>query len=102
MKPKYLIALILCLCLLANHTGVQADPLVDACNAVTDVPLTECHALVTLYNATNGAGWNNRSLWLTPASADNWYGITVSGGHVTQIMLALNNLSGTIPTDLAN
>ncbi|MEN8221332.1 MAG: hypothetical protein ABFS56_34295 [Pseudomonadota bacterium] len=34
------------------------------CGAVTEIPSTECEALVALYNSTNGDGWRNNYGWL--------------------------------------
>lgn len=60
-----------------------------------DVPQAEARALIALYNATGGASWTNKTNWITDPTVDNWYGITVAGGHVTQINLSSNNLNGT-------
>ncbi len=58
-------------------------------------------ALVALYNATNGAGWTNRSGWLT-TYVNDWYGVAVSGGRVTVLNLAYNNMRGPLPADMGN
>lgn len=70
------------------------------CATVTDVPVTECEALVALYNSTNGAGWTNSANWLITTTVDDWYGVTVSNGHVTAISLGHNNLVGPLPPEL--
>ncbi len=59
-------------------------------------------ALVALYNSTNGAGWKNKSNWLTSADVSEWRGVTVEGDRVTGIRLGGNNLVGTLPAELAN
>src|SRR3990167_9472630 len=64
----------------------------------SDVPQSEADALITLYNATNGPSWTNKTNWLTSSVVGSWYGITVSGGHVTQISLYNNNLNGSVAT----
>ena len=33
------------------------------CNNVTDVPKTECEALVALYDSTDGDNWTNNKNW---------------------------------------
>jgi len=58
-------------------------------------------ALVALYDSTNGANWTNNISWLT-GPVSTWYGITVSGGQVTDIALEYNNLTGTIPSEIGN
>ena len=73
-----------------------------SCAAVTDVPQIECEALVALYNSTNGAGWGNNTNWLLTTTVDDWFGITVSEMHVSQISFIYNYLVGTIPTEIGN
>jgi hypothetical protein len=58
-------------------------------------------ALVDLYNSTDGVNWNNNSNWLI-GPVRIWYGITVRNSRVTQINLYYDNLSGSIPSSLAN
>jgi len=65
-------------------------------------------ALVDLYDSTGGPNWTNHTNWLTSAPVSSWYGITVSGGRVTGIILfdsvtyRGNNLVGYIPTSIGN
>lgn len=72
------------------------------CGTVTDVPQTECEALVALYNSTNGAGWTISTNWLVTPTVDDWYRVGVEGGHVASIGLYSNNLNGSIPPELGN
>ena len=51
--------------------------------------------LVKLYNDTNGAGWTNKTNWLSDKSINEWYGITYSSENL-KIDLRSNNLIGTI------
>ena len=82
------------------QTKAQVDSF--SCTSVTDVPIIECEALVALYQSTNGAGWIHNDYWLITNTVDNWYGITVSSGHVHGISLTENNLNGSIPVALGN
>jgi hypothetical protein len=60
-------------------------------------------ALISLYDALDGNNWTDRSNWLTDTTINNWYGVTVAGGHVTQVNLNTNNLTGDIAgVDWAN
>ncbi|WP_281309719.1 leucine-rich repeat domain-containing protein [Flavobacterium flavigenum] len=69
-----------------------------ASTLAVDIPQTEKDALLALYNSTNGNSWTNKTGWdfSTPVTS-GWYGITVTNGHVTAIILNNNNLVGTIP-----
>ncbi len=73
-----------------------------AAQTCTDIPAGECQALNALYNQTGGDQWTNNTNWLTTGPASDRYGITVDGGHVTEIDLSFNNLTGTFPTDLVH
>ena len=69
----------------------------DPCSGVTEIPLTECNALVSLYTSTNGSSWTIRTDWLVTSTPCSWYGVTCSAGHVQQIFLGTNGLSGGLP-----
>jgi Leucine-rich repeat (LRR) protein len=64
--------------------------------------------LMALYNSTGGPNWTNNTGWVNGAAGTNcdpcngWYGVTCSGGRVTSLDLANNNLSGQIPTEIGN
>lgn len=72
------------------------------CTIITDVPQTECEALVILYNTSNGDGWNNNTGWLSSTPVGNWYGVTIKAGHVTSLDLSNNQLKGYIPSEIGN
>jgi len=55
---------------------------------VADVPVAQARALRTLHRDTDGGNWTDRTNWLSDTTVDNWYGITVAGGYVTQIDLS--------------
>ena len=60
-------------------------------------------ALVALYNATNGSSWRNKTNWLSNQPLGEWEGVsTESGGHVYELRLERNRLSGEIPAELGN
>jgi hypothetical protein len=72
------------------------------CASVTEIPVSECNALVALYNNTNGAGWYNHTNWLVTDTPSNWHGVTVTGGTVTVLGLTANGLNGSLPPELGN
>ena len=60
-------------------------------------------ALEALYNAADGANWDNSSGWLTNAPLDQWYGVTTDDdGRVVEVDLERNRLSGPIPAAVGN
>ena len=60
-------------------------------------------ALVVLYNATGGANWKNNTNWLSDKPIGQWYGVFTNGeGRVTHLVLDLNGLTGSIPSEIAN
>lgn len=72
------------------------------CDGVIEIPQSECLALETFYIATVGHSWANHSNWLTTLTPSNWYGVWVSGGHVTGLHLNSNNLVGVLPDIFGN
>ncbi len=77
---------------------------ITICDIVGEIPRAECDALVDLYNSTNGPSWTHNTGWLstyTPCTTP-WYGVTCSGGHVTELNLNSNHLVGSIPSTLSN
>ncbi|MEN8221607.1 MAG: hypothetical protein ABFS56_35755, partial [Pseudomonadota bacterium] len=72
------------------------------CEKVTQIPITECQALIALYDATDGKYWVNSNGWTVINNPCNWYGIYCSDGHITTIELSSNRLTGTIPPEVGN
>ncbi|MDY6991191.1 MAG: hypothetical protein SVR94_01115, partial [Pseudomonadota bacterium] len=70
------------------------------CNQVTEIPVTECEALLDLYNQTNGSNWRNNSGWNETNMPCSWGGVWCGGGYVTELSLVGNQLSGPIPESL--
>lgn len=57
--------------------------------------------LRVLYEATDGANWNNADGWLEGGNASGWHGVeTDSVGRVSGIDLSHNGLAGALPPEL--
>jgi hypothetical protein len=78
------------------------------CDMVTQIPKSECEALVALYNSTLGPYWTNRTGWLANYTPCSWYGVACYyplgdwAGHVAVLDLPSNNLTGNLPASLGN
>ena len=77
-------------------------------SASASVPVTvkdssrDRDVLVTLYNATDGPNWTNNNNWLSTRPLGEWYGVTTdSNGRVTRLNINVNNLRGSIPSELS-
>lgn len=64
------------------------------------VSLHEKQILIDLYNATAGPNWT--TTWDLQTDVENWHGVTVEEGKITEIKLLFNNLKGNIPKSLGN
>lgn len=80
-----------------NPEAAAAD-----CTTMSNVPVSECMSLVALYTQTNGAGWISNTQWLQfdGTAPCGWHGVVCNDGHVQQLLLAGNQLSGTLPLAL--
>ena len=93
------VILFLFIMLLTHGTEAQGS---FSCTAVSQIPQTECEALVAFYNSANGARWRENSNWLVTQTPCNWFGIHCAGGQVTELILEDNQLSGTLPSEIGN
>jgi len=87
---------------LDNATIIIKDNEPTDCAAVTEIPSTECEALIAFYNSTDGANWNYNDGWNATHTPCSWHGVSCSEGHVSRLSLSSNQLSGSIPTELGN
>ena len=63
----------------------------------------ERKALMAFYHATDGPNWRWSDNWGTDAPLDQWYGVSVDeNGHVFELWLFENHMSGSIPPELGN
>ena len=70
------------------------------CSTATEIPITECEALVNFYNQTNGTTWQKNTGWNENDTPCQWWGITCENGYVTKLYLENNNLTGPLPDSL--
>ncbi|HET9222414.1 MAG TPA: LamG-like jellyroll fold domain-containing protein, partial [Roseiflexaceae bacterium] len=72
------------------------------CGSVSEIPHSECEALVDLYTAAGGPQWSNRTNWLQSNTPCSWYGVLCNNGHVIVLNLPNNGLNGPLLPSLAN
>ena len=79
-------------------------PLIAAadCATQTQIPESECNALMALYTTTNGPGWTNNAGWDVPEKPCGFIGVACSNGHVTGVSLVAINLTGSIPAEIGS
>jgi len=60
-------------------------------------------ALQKLYEVTGGDDWTDHTNWLNfDVPYGEWYGLTAEDGKVTEIDMYYNNLTGSLPDELAD
>ena len=91
-----------------QHTVVYSYTNSSGCTGTANQTVTveqlpaDYQALADLYASTNGAGWKNKTNWLTGCTPCGWYGVSCDAkGRVTSLGLVDNNLTGTLPTSLS-
>jgi hypothetical protein len=72
------------------------------CATISEIPMTECQALVAFYVATDGSNWQDRSGWLQTTTLCSWLGLTCADGHIDTLQIFFNNLQGQLPASLAD
>ena len=73
------------------------------CSTVTDVPQTECEALIDIYASTNGNNWTLATNWFS-TDVCTWYGVIcdVPQTTVENLIFITNNLTGTLPPEIGD
>ena len=69
---------------------------------ISGVYAEEYNALIAFYDNLGGEDWNNNNNWRTEKDVDEWYGVTVSGNHVSGIKMYYNNLKGMMPPEIGD
>ncbi|MEL6810938.1 MAG: Two component regulator three Y domain protein [Bacteroidota bacterium] len=59
---------------------------------------SELNALKDFYTATHGDHWNQK--WDLEQNVSDWPGVTIENGHVTEIRMLFNNLTGSLPSSI--
>jgi len=86
------------LCSLTFLLGFISEPY-----AQSAIPEKERHALIALYNSTDGPHWTYHTNWLGPAGTEGtWGGVKVEEGHVVELWLGIKGLVGPVPPEIGD
>jgi len=93
------------------YTRVEGDGIEDIAH-ILSLPINRSieashHSLSVLYTRTAGDRWRNNSNWNirdipNEEELQQWYGLTIIDGWVSELNLQYNNLVGEIPDELTN
>ncbi len=80
------------------------DVLLFDCAGISEIPQSECRALVALFDSTAIPDWNwtNSTGWLRTTTPCSWHGVACENGHVTRLDLPDNNIGGVLPPELGD
>jgi hypothetical protein len=81
--------------------GTQARLSFD-CRNIREIAVEECQVLVALYESTNGGNWEDNSGWMVDQTPCSWYGVICQQGHVIELQLYYNQLTGFLPPEIGN
>jgi hypothetical protein len=69
----------------------------NPCKGISEIPETECLALVELYETTDGEKWKNKKNWLKTKQPCQWNGVVCVNNQVVTLKLDKNQLTGSMP-----
>lgn len=74
------------------------------CDRVSEIPKSECQALVAIYNKTNGGHWVHQDNWLTTSNPCSWWGVGCDDElhYVTKLDFSNNRLVGDLPVEFGS
>lgn len=80
----------------------EFKPDVSQCTDVSEIPTSECEALVNLFNSTDGENWQENTGWMKDDTPCSWFGIVCKNGKLSEIHLQENGLQGQLPESIGN
>lgn len=82
-----------------NWIYISLFTLIGLLPAQAQVSIQDSLALVSLYNATDGANWKNNTNWLQ-GPVSTWHGVTLQGNRVYVLNMYDNGLNGFVPASI--
>jgi len=77
------------------------DPRARVCSVQSQIPEEECLVLGSFYEATHGRGWSESDGWWVNTTPCSWHGLQCEEGSVTVLEFFDDQLTGTIPPEIA-
>jgi hypothetical protein len=72
-----------------------------SCDRVTEIPRSECDALVLFYQRMGGDGWSQQTGWLNSTTPCSWANLSCSGGRISSMVFQQGSgLRGILPSEL--
>jgi Leucine-rich repeat (LRR) protein len=71
------------------------------CSAQSEIPATECQALISLYAAMYQSDWRYSGSWVSGPDPCDWMGVTCDGGSVSILRLG-SQRPGSIPFSIGD
>jgi hypothetical protein len=83
-------------------TPTSLSPVSSECYEIQEITMEECQVLVAIYESTSGESWVDNTGWLASQTPCSWYGVICEQGHVVELQLYYNQLSGSLPPEVGN
>ncbi len=104
-SPTVMTRVVVLVVLIAVSSATATRAQFPGCPLIDQITLQSCKVLEKLFYDTDGYNWRNVRGWLRTIQPCDWYGITCRSSRwpreIIHIDLSGNNLTGTLPGDLA-
>lgn len=104
-SPTVMTRVVVLVVLIAVSSATTTRAQFPGCPLIDQITLQSCKVLEKLFYDTDGYNWRNARGWLRTIQPCDWYGITCRSSRwpreIIHIDLSGNNLTGTLPGDLA-
>lgn len=88
----------------ANAEGKTASAEINTwnCSWQTEIPASECRALIALFSAANWLDWRGSPSWVPTPYPCEWLGVTCEGGSVSKVFLSNRHLPGFVSSSIGD
>ncbi len=86
----------------AGVCNIEPNDACSFCENNSAIDEAECRPLERFFYATSGPEWTDRTGWMDGGSACDWFGVGCENDRIVRLALPSNNLTGSLPTALAD